>query len=152
LAPTEGITVDYMLMPQETLTVDGLPAIKPPYGQINAIDLNRGEMLWQIANADTPEEIANHPALAGIELGRTGRANRVGLLVTRSLLFSGEGVGGLPVFRAHDKATGEILAEITIPATQTGLPMSYMVDGIQYIVMAVAARGYSPELIALRLP
>ncbi len=152
LSPVEGVTVDYMLMPAETLLVDGLPAVKPPYGQISAIDLNRGEMLWQIANADTPEEIANHPALAGIELGRTGRPNRVGLLATRTLLFSGEGVGGRPVFRAHDKATGEILAEIELPATQTGLPMSYMVDGNQYLVVAVAAEGYAGELVALRLP
>ena len=94
LPPIEGVTVDFMLMPAETLMVDGLPAVKPPYGQISAIDLNRGEMLWQIANADTPEEIANHPALAGLELGRTGRPNRVGLLATRTLLFSGEVWGG----------------------------------------------------------
>jgi quinoprotein glucose dehydrogenase len=153
LIPTANdMTVDYTMMPAETLSVDGLPAIKPPYGQISAIDLKRGEMLWQIPNADTPEEIANHPALAGIELGRTGRPNRVGLLVTRSLLFSGEGVGGKPVFRAHDKMTGEILAEIDIPATQTGLPMSYMVDGVQYIVFAIGALGNPAELIALRLP
>jgi quinoprotein glucose dehydrogenase len=149
---TEGVTVDYMLMPQERLSVNGLPAVKPPYGQISAIDLNRGEMLWQIANADTPEEIADHPALAGLELGRTGRANRVGLLATRTLLFAGEGVGGRPVFRAHDKATGKILAEIDLPATQTGMPMTYMVDGIQYIVIAVASGGHPAELVALRLP
>ena len=60
--------------------------------------------------------------------------------------------GGRPVFRAHDKATGDILAEIELPATQTGLPMSYMVDGVQYIVIAVAADGYPAELLALRLP
>ena len=152
MPPTEGVTVDYMLIPQETLLVDGLSAVKPPYGQISAIDLNRGEMLWQIANADTPEEIADHPVLAGLELGRTGRANRVGLLATRTLLFAGEGVGGRPVFRAHDKATGEILAEIDLPATQTGMPMTYMVDGIQYIVIAVASKGHPAELVALRLP
>ncbi|MGK0297390.1 MAG: glucose dehydrogenase [Gammaproteobacteria bacterium] len=152
MPPTEGVTVDYMLIPQETLLVDGLPAVKPPYGQISAIDLNRGEMLWQIANADTPDEIADHPALAGLELGRTGRANRVGLLATRTLLFAGEGVGGRPVFRAHDKATGKILAEIDLPATQTGMPMTYMVDGIQYIVIAVASKGHPAELVALRLP
>jgi glucose dehydrogenase len=149
--PTDGSTVDFTLMPAETLTVEGLPAIKPPYGEISAIDLTRGEMLWQIANADTPDEIANHPALAGIELGRTGHAKRVGLLVTRSLLFSGEGVGGKPIFRAHNKATGDILAEIDLPSTQTGLPMSYMVDGVQYIVIAVAARGHPAELVALKL-
>jgi len=152
LPPIEGVTVDYMLMPAETLLVDGLPAVKPPYGQISAIDLNRGEMLWQIANADTPDEILNHPALAGVELGRTGRPTRVGLLATRTLLFSGEGVGGRPLLRAHDKATGDILAEIELPAPQTGMPMSYMVDGIQYIVVAVANEGYPAALVALRLP
>ena len=152
LPPIEGVTVDYMLMPAETLSVDGLPAVKPPYGQISAIDLNRGDMLWQIANADTPEEIKNHTALAGVAIGRTGRPTRVGLLATRSLLFSGEGVGGRPVLRAHDKATGDILAEIELPATQTGMPMSYMVGGIQYLVIAVAAEGHPAELVALRLP
>jgi glucose dehydrogenase len=65
LPPTEGIEVDYMLMPAKELLVDGLPIVKPPSGQITAIDLNRGEILWQIANADTPEEIATgRPARA----------------------------------------------------------------------------------------
>ena len=149
---TEEGMVDYTMIPAELLLVDGLPAVKPPYGQISAIDLNRGEILWQIANADTPEEIENHPALAGIELGRTGRPTRVGLMATHTLLFSGEGVGGEPIFRAHDKATGDILAEIELPATQTGLPMSYMMDGAQYIVIAVADEDTPAELVALRLP
>ena len=147
----EGM-VDYTMISAELLLVDGLPAVKPPYGQITAIDLNRGEILWQIANADTPEEIVNNPALAGIELPRTGRPTRVGLLATRTLLFAGEGVGGEAIFRAHDKATGDILAEIELPATQTGLPMTYMVDGEQYIVVAVADADNPAELVALRLP
>ena len=152
LPAVEGMDVDYMLMPGEPLMVDGLSAVKPPYGQISAIDLNRGEMLWQIPNADTPEEITNHPALRGIELPRTGRPNRVGLLATRTLLFAGEGVGGEPILRAHDKATGEILAEIELPATQTGHPMSYMLDGTQYVVVAVGDQNTPAELVALKLP
>ncbi len=151
LPSTEEGMVDYTMMSAELLLVDGLPAVKPPYGQITAIDLNRGEILWQIANADTPEEIVNNPALAGIELPRTGRPTRVGLLATRTLLFAGEGVGGEAIFRAHDKATGDILAEIELPATQTGLPMTYMVDGEQYIVIAVADADNPAELVALRL-
>jgi quinoprotein glucose dehydrogenase len=151
LPPTDGVTADYMLMPAITLEVDGLPLVKPPYGQITAIDLNRGEILWQIANSDTPQEIANHPTLAGLDIGRTGRPNRVGLLATATLLFAGEGVGGEPILRAHDKATGEILAEIALPATQTGLPMSYSVGGTQYIVVAVAGPGQPAELVALSL-
>ena len=138
--------------PNFPLLVDGLPVIKPPYGVITAIDLNRGEILWQIPNADTPDEIANHPALAGIDLGRTGRPARVGLLATATLLFSGEGVGGKPILRAHDKTTGDIIAEIDLPATQTGLPMSYAINGEQHIVLAVAEAGHPAELVALKLP
>ncbi|NNE38046.1 MAG: PQQ-binding-like beta-propeller repeat protein, partial [Gammaproteobacteria bacterium] len=152
LPPTEGITVDYKLMPTEEMLVDGLPVLKPPYGEISAIDLNQGEILWQVPNADTPEEIKNHPALAGMDIGRTGRAMRVGLLATKSLLFAGEGVGGRPVLYAYDKANGNRLAEIELPAPQTGVPMTYMVDGRQYIVIAVAGVGARPELISLRLP
>lgn len=149
----EGIGVAHTVVSGgPSLLVDGLPILKPPYGQITAIDLNQGEIAWQIANADTPDEIANHPALAGIDLPRTGRPARVGLLATRTLLFSGEGVGGKPVLRAHDKATGAILAEIDLPATQTGLPMSYMVGGTQYVVVAVGGGGTPAELVGLALP
>ena len=152
LPAQEGMEVDYMLMPGQPMRVDGLPAVKPPCGQISAIDLSRGEMLWQIANSDTPEEIANHPALMGVELPRTGRPARVGLLATRTVLFAGEGVGGKPVLRAHDKATAEVLAEIALPAPQTGLPMSYMLEGTQYVVVAVGSRDAPAELVALTLP
>lgn len=129
--------------------VDGLPIVKPPYGRITAIDMTMGRRTWTVANADTPEEIAGHPALAGIDLPRTGIATRAGLLVTGTLLFAGEGEGGSPVLRAHDKATGEIVAEIALPATQTGLPMSYVLDGRQYIALAVADGVGPAEIVAL---
>ena len=135
----------------------GLPLTKPPYGTITAIDMNRGEHVWQIANADTPYDIANHPMLQGIELPRTGHAERVGLLVTKALLFAGEGSGlyvasgGGPMFRAHDKATGEILWEYKLPARQTGLPMTYAINGEQYIVVPVGAQGQPGKLVALKL-
>ncbi len=132
--------------------IQGLPALKPPYGQISAIDLNAGEIVWQVPNADTPEEIASHPLLEGVELPRTGRPARVGLLTTATLLFAGEGPGGKPVLRAHDKATGEIVAEIELPAPQTGVPMSYLHEGKQYVVVAVAAPDHPAELVALTLP
>lgn len=147
----DGVDFD-MVAPNYPLLVDGLPILKPPYGAITAMDLNAGEILWQIPNADTPDEIASHPALVGLDIGRTGRPARVGLLATATLLFSGEGVGGRPVLRAHDKATGDILAEIDLPAAQTGLPMSYAVDDEQYIVVAVAQAGHPAELVALKLP
>ncbi len=133
------------------LDVDGLPLTSPPYGRITAIDLDSGEHLWWIPNADTPANIASHPALAGIELPRTGNQNRSGLLVTKTLLFSGEGPGGKPVLRAHDKASGDIVAEIALPGAQTGMPASYMHDGKQYVTLVVSGGGNS-ELVALALP
>ncbi|MDT8399338.1 MAG: PQQ-binding-like beta-propeller repeat protein [Pseudomonadales bacterium] len=147
----EASTVRYIQGGGAALNVDGLPLVKPPWGRITAIDLNSGEQLWQIANADTPPEVARHPALAGITLPRTGVPTRAGLLLTPTLLFAGEGIGGGPVLRAHDKKTGEIIAELSLPGTQTGTPVSYLYRGRQYLVMAVSAGG-SSGLVALALP
>jgi len=137
----------------------GLPLFKPPWGRVTAIDLNRGEIAWQVPNGDAPDYVKDHPALEGVDVGRTGRPDRGGLLVTSTLLFAGEGGGmfaafgsGGNKFRAHDKATGEMLAEIELPANQTGLPMTYMHEGRQYIVVAVGARRHPAELVALALP
>ncbi len=137
----------------------GLPLIKPPYGRITAIDMNTGEHAWMMANADTPEEISEHPRLQGVEIPeRTGHGDRGGLLVTKSLLFAGEGAGlyggqtgGGPMFRSHDKATGEIISEFELPAKQTGLPMTYQIDGVQFIVVPVGDTGHPGELVALKL-
>jgi quinoprotein glucose dehydrogenase len=112
-----------------------------------------------IANADTPDWITKNPALKGIDIPRTGTPDRSGLLVTKTLLFAGEGsglyasdgVGGGNMFRAHDKATGEILFEMELPANQSGIPMTYSVNGKQYLVMAVGAVGHAGELVALSL-
>jgi quinoprotein glucose dehydrogenase len=136
----------------------GLPLTKPPYGTITAIDMNSGEHLWRIANGDTPARIADHPKLKGVQIPRTGQAERVGLLVTKSLLFAGEGSGlyvangGGPMLRAHDKQSGEILWEFRLPANQSGLPMTYAINGEQYIVIPIGAQGYPGELIAFKLP
>ncbi len=137
----------------------GLPLFKPPWGRITAINLNDGEHVFMIPNGDPPDYVKNHPALAGVTLPRTGRPERAGLLLTKTLLFAGEGAGlfgmyggGGRMLRAHDKKTGEILAEIELPANQTGVPMTYMLDGIQHIVVAVGASEHPAELVALRLP
>jgi quinoprotein glucose dehydrogenase len=137
----------------------GLPLVKPPYGRITAINMNSGEHVWMMANADTPEDIRNHPSLRGIGVPRTGHGDRGALLVTKSLLFAGEGAGiyggqtgGGRMFRAHDKATGEIVAELELPAKQTGLAMTYAIDGKQYIVVPVGETGHPGELVALRVP
>jgi quinoprotein glucose dehydrogenase len=136
----------------------GLPLVKPPYGRITAINLNTGDHVWMMANADSPEWIKNNPALKGLNIPRTGMPDRVGMLVTKTLLFAGEGSGlyasdggGGKIFRAYDKATGAILGEIELPANQTGIPMSYSMNGKQYIVVAVGAPGVAGELVCLGL-
>jgi len=137
----------------------GLPLIKPPYGRITAVNMNTGDHVWMMANADTPDEIRNNSRLQGVTIAeRTGHGDRGALLVTKSLLFAGEGAGlyggqtgGGRMFRAHDKNTGEILSEFELPAKQTGLPMTYAIDGVQYIVVPVGETGHPGELVALRV-
>jgi quinoprotein glucose dehydrogenase len=140
-------------------TVQGLPLIKPPYGQISAIDLGRGEILWQVPHGDTPDVIRNHPALRGLSIPRTGRPGMAGTLVTRSLVIAGEpGFGPTPsgqrgsMLRAYDKRTGAEVGAVYMPAPQTGSPMTYMLNGRQYLVVAISGGAYSGELLALRLP
>ncbi|PCH60682.1 MAG: pyrroloquinoline quinone-dependent dehydrogenase [SAR86 cluster bacterium] len=146
----------------------GLPLFKPPYGRITAIDMNTGEHVWMTANGDGPR---NHPAIAHLELGPLGYPGRPAPLLTKTLLFLGEGQTnvrggsrvppGMPAeivtnsggnkFRAYDKATGEILWETELEAGTTGAPVSYMHEAQQYIVVAIGDRTHSPELIAFKL-
>jgi len=140
------------------LTVQGLPLVKPPYGRITAIDMNKGEIVWQIAHGETPDNIKNNPALKGLTIPRTGRPGRIGTLVTKTLVIAGEGgffttPSGTrgAMLRAYDKATGQEVGAVYIPAPQTGSPMTYMLNGKQYIVVAIAGGSYSGELVAFRL-
>jgi quinoprotein glucose dehydrogenase len=141
------------------LTVRGLPLVKPPYGRLSAINLNKGEMVWQIAHGETPDNIRNNPALKGVNIPRTGRQGRIGTLVTKTLVIAGE--GGFfttpagqrgAMLRAYNKATGGEVGAVFMPAPQTGSPMTYMLNGQQYIVVSISGAGYSAELLALRLP
>ena len=120
----------------------GLRPLKPPYGRITAYDMNRGEIAWQIPNGGTPprfQEQFDEAGLTGIP--PTGSPSQAGLLVTRSFLFAGEGSGGQPVFHAYDKATGENVWEMRLPAgPQSALPMTYMHEGRQYIIVATNGR------------
>lgn len=141
------------------LTVQGLPLIKPPYGTISAVNLDKGDILWQVAHGDTPDLIKNHPALKGLNIPRTGRTGTAGQVVTKTLVIVGEkGVNTLAngqkgaYLRAYDKATGKDAGAIPMPAPQTGSPMSYTLNGRQYIVVAIASGDYSAELRAYRLP
>ncbi|MFQ6045500.1 MAG: PQQ-binding-like beta-propeller repeat protein [Gemmatimonadales bacterium] len=130
----------------------GLPIFKPPYGRITAIDLNTGDHLWWIPNGHTPESIASHEALRGIDLPNTGSRSHATKLVTRTLLMYGEGRGGRPRFYAVDKGTGEELGAIDLPASTLTAPMTYMHEGKQYIVVAVGSPDMPGSLVALRLP
>jgi quinoprotein glucose dehydrogenase len=141
------------------LTVQGLPLLKPPYARISAIDLNKGDILWYVAHGETPDNVRNHPALKGLNIPRTGRPGLIGPLVTKTLLIAGEGgVGMTPsgqrgaMLRAYNKSDGKDVGAVYIPAPQSGSPMTYMLNGKQYIVIAVSGGNYSGELLAFRLP
>ncbi len=141
------------------LSVQGLPLVKPPYGSISAISLDRGEVLWQIAHGDTPDNVRNHPALKGRDIPRTGQAGIIGTLVTKTLLIAGESqvtsAAGHPrgaLLRAYDKASGKDAGSVPMPAQQTGSPMTYLHAGKQYVIVAIGGGNYAGELLAFRLP
>jgi quinoprotein glucose dehydrogenase len=140
------------------LSVQGLPIVKPPYGSISAISLDKGEILWQIAHGDTPDTVRNHPALKGLSIPRTGQAGIIGTLVTKTLLIAGEAqptTAGHPrgaLLRAYDKSTGKDAGAVFMPAQQTGSPMTYLLNGKQYIIVAIGGGNYPGELLAFRLP
>ncbi|MDP3520670.1 MAG: PQQ-binding-like beta-propeller repeat protein [Hydrogenophaga sp.] len=139
--------------------VQGLPLLKPPYGTISAIDMKRGEILWQVPHGETPDSVRNHAALAGLDIPRTGQSGTVGKLVTSTLVIAGEpertttetGESGA-MLRAYDKLTGAEVGAVYLSAPQSGSPMTYMLNEVQYIVIAISDGQNTGELIALRLP
>ena len=140
--------------------VQGLPLIKPPYDRITAYDMNTGDMIWQKTHSSTPDDIRNHPALKGLNLPRLGQPGRtfIGVLTTKNLVVAGEGgvhtneAGRrVALLRAYDKRTGEDVGAVEMPARQTGSPMTYQINGKQYIVLAVSG-GDGAELVAYALP
>jgi quinoprotein glucose dehydrogenase len=141
------------------LNVEGLPLVKPPYGVLTAINLERGDLMWQVPHGDTPDNIRNHPKLQGINIGKTGQPGSVGLMVTKTLVVLGDPQVTAPpgrprgaMLRAYDKKTGQEVGAVLIPAPQSGSPMTYSVDGRQYMVVAVSGGNYSGEYIAFALP
>jgi len=135
----------------------GLPIVKPPYGRITAFNLNTGDQAWMVANGDGPRE---HPLLKDLHLPPLGVPNRPAPLVTRTLLFLGEGsdaVIGTPqvswgwgkIFRAYDKATGQVVWETELPSGTTGAPMTYIHKGKQFVVVPIGAKDHPAEFVAL---
>jgi quinoprotein glucose dehydrogenase len=134
-------------------TLQGLSILKPPYGRITAYDMNKGTIAWQIANGDTPANVKSNPKLQGLNIPKTGSPRLVGLMVTKTLLFAGDGT--TPLLHAYDKKTGEDIAQIQMPGMQTGVPMTYVHQGRQFILVPVAANaatGTIAQLVAYALP
>jgi quinoprotein glucose dehydrogenase len=131
----------------------GLPLFKPPYGRITAIDLNSGEHAWMIPHGDGPRVKISE--MVGHDVGPLGGGGG-GPLLTKTLLFVGQGAsgrggrggGGAHLIRAYDKGTGKVIAEVALPGSPSGTPMTYMADGKQYIALATN----NGQIVAISLP
>jgi quinoprotein glucose dehydrogenase len=116
---------------------EGYPAVVPPWGTLNAINLNTGEYAWKIP-------LGGYPELAAKGLKNTGTENYGGPIVTAGgLLFIGA-TNFDKKFRAFDKSTGELLWETTLPFSGNATPITYEVNGRQYVVIA-AGGGKDPK-------
>jgi quinoprotein glucose dehydrogenase len=140
-------------------TVDGLSVLKPPYGVLAAVHLDRGELLWQVPHGDTPDNVRNHAKLKGLTIPKTGQTGSVGLMITKTLVVLGDPqVTTTPehprgaMLRAYDKKTGKEVGAVYMPAQQSGSPMTYLANGRQHIVVAVSGGNYSGEYIAFKAP
>ena len=144
---------------QLTAGLDGLSIVKPPYGVLSAIDLNTGTLKFQVPHGDTPDNVRNHPPLRGMNIPKTGQGGSVGVLVTKTVVVVGDPQVTAPpgrprgaMLRAYSKQTGEQVSEVWMPAQISGSPMTYMVDGRQYIIVAVSGGNYTGEYISFALP
>lgn len=147
-------------------TMQGVPLWKPPYGRVTAIDLNTGDHKWMTPVGDLAQSV---PALKALNLPPLGRPARGHLLLTKTLLMVGqegstqrEGGSGSatsanfevqdPKLSAYDKATGKLIGEVTLPRNATGAPMTYLLNGKQYIAVPTGGANLPAELIVLTLP
>ncbi len=142
-----------------TQALGGLPIVKPPYGVITAIDLKTGALKFQVPHGDTPDAVRNSPLLKGLNIAKTGQAGIVGGFVTKTLFVVGDPMVTAPpgrprgaMLRAYDKESGAEVGAVWMPAQQSGNPMTYMLDGRQYIIVAVGGGTYTSEYIAYALP
>ena len=128
-----------------------LPLFKPPYAQLTAFDLNRGDKLWSVPVGDGP---LDHEALRGLDLPPLGNFEKLGgPLLTKTLLFIGQGMDTHSI-GAYDKVTGREVWRMALGARFQAAPMTYMAGGKQYIVVAVGGGpdNAPDQLIALALP
>jgi quinoprotein glucose dehydrogenase len=144
-----------------TTGLEGLPIAKPPYGVLTAIDLNTGDIKFKVPHGDTPDNVRTALERLGVSYPeKTGQAGSVGLMVTKTLVVVGDPLVTAPpgrprgaMLRAYDKQTGKEVGAVLMPAQQSGSPMTYMVDGRQYIVVAVQGTGTGGgQYVAYSLP
>lgn len=141
----------------------GLPLVKPPYGRITAIDLNRGEHVWQVPHGYGPRD---HPAIAHLNLGPLGSAangifSNGGGILTKELFFIIQAeedtksimrMGKTGFIRAYNKTNGDLVWERKVNSTPHGTPMTYMHDGKQFLVFAIGGARQTSEFLAFALP
>ena len=143
-----------------TQGLEGLPFVKPPYGVLTAIDLSTGTVKFKVPHGDTPDNVRAALERLGITYPeKTGQGGSVGLIVTKTLVVVGDPQVTAPpgrqrgaMLRAYDKQTGKEVGAVWMPAPQSGSPMTYAVNGKQYIIVAVSGGNYSGEYIAYALP
>ena len=148
-APTGTTFADYAVVRSASPgRIQGIPITKPPYSRIQAIDMNTGDTLFTLPVGETPDNIANHPLLAGVDVGNTGSGSKATMVVTKNMLMYSGAVGdGTPHLFAIDKRTGEELARIeTTELSRYGM-MTYQHDGHQYVMLQ-----NGPRLTAMALP
>ena len=140
--------------------LSGLSVVKPPYGVVTALDVNKGTLLWQVPDGDTPDTVRQTLQTLGVNYpAKTGQGGSRGILVTKTLVIVGDGqLTTTPdhprgaMLRAYDKQTGKEVGAVLMPAQQSGSPMTYSVDGRQYVIVAISGGAYSGEYLAFALP
>jgi quinoprotein glucose dehydrogenase len=146
--------------PYAMLAVQGLPLIKPPYSTISAINVDRGEIVWQAAHGDTPDNVRKWADDHKVKIEKTGQSGyNIGTLITKTLVIAGDGqITTTPehprgaMLRAYNKATGKQVGAVFMQAPQSGSPMTYAINGKQYIIVAISGGAYSGEYVAFTLP
>ena len=146
--------MNFIMVGGDVPTIDGLPLVKPPWSRITAIDMNRGDHVWMKPSGATPDRVKNHVALKGLTVPQTGGFTRPVLLATKTLLFTGEGSGGAPILRVQSKRTGDVIWETPLPGPVTAQPMTYAINGRQYVALWVGNPRRQPqtELLVFTLP
>ena len=127
--------------------IQGIPITKPPYSRMQASDMNTGDTLFTLPVGETPDSIANHPLLAGVDIGNTGSGAKAAMVVTKNMLIYSGSIGdGTPHLFAVDKMTGEELARLEVSALSRYGMMTYQHDGHQYLMLQTG-----PKLTAMAL-